>query len=419
MTGAAEASGTRPAPGDGTAGRGQGPGFGLLAPLYGAGFVTAFGAHAVAANLGAYATGHRSSLWELGLLLGVYDGAEVVLKPVFGAVVDRRGAKPVMLGGLAAFAVASAAFAVAGSPHWLGVARLAQGCAAAAFSPAAGAAVAQLGGSKRTGRLFGGYGGAKSLGYLLGPVAGGALVLAGGYRTLFAVVGAVAVVAAAGVALRVPSVAPGGRRPRAGIATLAAQMRSASFLRPVLLLGAGTGALSAGVGFLPLLGIRHHLAAVATGAMVSLLAATTVVVQPWVGRRHDAGRLAGRVPAAALVGCAAGFLLAVAFPGPAGICAAAVLIGAGVAVVTPVGFAQLAARTPPERLGRTMGAAEVGRELGDAGGPVLVGAFGVIGLGAGLIALAAALAGCAVLALPGAEPRGSRAAQVAGAEGAR
>lgn len=394
-----------PRPPSGRSGTRPGPGLALLAPLYGAGFVTAFGAHAVAANLGAYATGHRSSLWELGLLLGLYDGAEVVLKPVFGAVVDRRGAKPVMLAGLVAFALASAAFAAAGSPRWLGVARLAQGGAAAAFSPAAGAAVAQIGGSKRTGSLFGGYGGAKSLGYLLGPVAGGAIVVAGGYRTLFAVVGAVALVAAVGVALRVPALAPTGPRSRAGIPALVAQLRSPSFLRPVLLLAAGTGALSAGVGFLPLLGIRHHLAAVTTGAMVSLLAATTAVLQPWIGRRHDAGRVPGRLPAAALAASAAGFVLAVVFPGPAGICAAAVLIGAGVAVVTPVGFAQLAAATPSGRLGRTMGAAEVGRELGDAGGPVLVGAFGAVGLGAGLVALAAALGGCALLAIPGAAGR--------------
>ena len=59
-----------------------------IAPIYAAGFVTAFGAHAVAANLGRYALGRHDSLWELGLLLGVYDGAEVLLKPVFGAVVD-------------------------------------------------------------------------------------------------------------------------------------------------------------------------------------------------------------------------------------------------------------------------------------------------------------------------------------------
>jgi MFS family permease len=55
----------------------------------------------VAANLGAYATGHRATLVELGLLLAVYDGAEVVLKPVFGALADRVGAKPVLLGYLA------------------------------------------------------------------------------------------------------------------------------------------------------------------------------------------------------------------------------------------------------------------------------------------------------------------------------
>ncbi len=38
-----------------------------------------------------------------------------------------------------------------------------------------------------------------------------------------------------------------------------------------------------------------------------------------------------------------------------------------------------------------MGAGEVGRELGDAGGPILVGAFGPIGLPAGLLALAASI----------------------------
>ena len=55
-------------------------------PVYGAGFVTAFGAHAVAANLGAYALGRHGSLLQLGLILGVYDAAEVVLKPVFGSI---------------------------------------------------------------------------------------------------------------------------------------------------------------------------------------------------------------------------------------------------------------------------------------------------------------------------------------------
>jgi hypothetical protein len=50
-------------------------------------------------------------------------------------------------------------------------------------------------------------------------------------------------------------------------------------------------------------------------------------------------------------------------------------------------------------MGQTMGAGEVGRELGDAGGPLLVGALSPLGLGvalaglAGAIGLAAATAG--------------------------
>jgi DHA1 family tetracycline resistance protein-like MFS transporter len=78
---------------------------------------------------------------------------------------------------------------------------------------------------------------------------------------------------------------------------------------------------------------------------------------------------------------------------------AAVAIGAGTGIVTPLGFAALAAAAPPGRLGQTMGAAEVGRELGDAGGPLLVGAIAApAGLVVGLLSLAAGLLGTAAWA---------------------
>jgi MFS family permease len=79
---------------------------GQLLPLYAAGFVTAFGAHSIAASLGGYTHGQHASLLALGLLLAVYDGAEVALKPVFGSLADRVGARPVLLGGLLAVAAA-------------------------------------------------------------------------------------------------------------------------------------------------------------------------------------------------------------------------------------------------------------------------------------------------------------------------
>lgn len=366
-------------------------------PVYGAGFVTAFGAHAVAANLGRYALGHHGSLWELGLLLGIYDGAEVVLKPVFGALADRAGAKPVMVGGLALFAAASAGFVIGGDPHLLAVARLAQGTGAAAFSPAASATVAALGGQKRSGRLFGGYGGAKGVGYLLGPIAGGALVAAGGYPALFGTLTVIAVVTAAAIAALVPQARPDPRT-SAKPPDLGRRLASAAFLQPVLLLAAATAALSAAVGFLPVLAGQHHLGPIAAGALVSLLAAAAAALQPVAGRRIDDGRLPPAATAIALTACAGGFLIALT--GLPGLITGAILIGAGVAIATPAGFARLAASTPAAQLGRTMGTAEAGRELGDAGGPVLVGAFGLISLTAGLGVLAAALLACAVLIAP-------------------
>ena len=66
-------------------------------PLLAAGFVTAFGAHAIAANLGRDAVGRHASLLELGVLLALYDGAEVLLKPVFGALYPRIGRSSVRI----------------------------------------------------------------------------------------------------------------------------------------------------------------------------------------------------------------------------------------------------------------------------------------------------------------------------------
>ena len=170
---------------------------------------------------------------------------------------------------------------------------------------------------------------------------------------------------------------------------LARQLSSRAFLAPVTALAAATAALAAGVGFLPVRGAAAGLGPVATGAAVSLLAVTSAIAQPLADRARDAGRLADAP------GMAAGLVLAAA-----GLGCAALLVGAGVGAATPLGFAALAASAPPGRLGQTMGAAEIGRELGDAGGPLLVGAAGLVSLTAGLGALAATLVICVALIAP-------------------
>jgi MFS family permease len=365
-------------------------------PVYAAGFVTAFGAHSIAANLGAYAQGEHASLWTLGALLAVYDGAEILLKPVFGALADRVGPRPVLVGGLLAFAVASAAFVLAGTPTWVGLARFGQGAAAAAFSPAANALVAQLAPPSGRGRAFGGYGGVKSLGYALGPVLGAALITLDGYQLLFTTLAFLALAVAVWASLAVPAAHPVPATRHTLLDTVR-RLAQPGFWRPTATLAATTAALAVGVGFLPVLGAAHGLGALATGAAVSVLAATTTVTQPWAGTARDRGWITDRAGMAlGLEIAAGGAALAATLPQLSGLVAAEVLIGLGVGIATPLAFAHLAAHAPPERLGSTMGSAEIGREAGDAGGPLLVGALANIStLGVGLLGLTALLAATA------------------------
>jgi MFS family permease len=375
----------------------------VVAPLYAAGFTTAFGAHAIAANLGGYTRGRHDSLLVLGVLLALYDGAEVLLKPVFGALSDRVGPRPVLLGGLAAFTVFSAAFVAASDPALVGVARFGQGAAAAAFSPAASTLVARLHPQARQGRAFGGYGMYKSLGYAAGPLLGGALVTVGGLTALFTALAGVAAAVAVWAAVTVPAVAPQPRT-RQTVLDLARRLSGRGFLAPTACLAATTAALAAGVGFLPVRGAAAGLGPLATGAAVSLLALTTALVQPFAGRARDAGRLTdGPGMAGGLALAAAGLAAAALLPGLAGLLPAALLAGAGIGAATPLAFAALAAAAPSGRLGQTMGAAEVGRELGDAGGPLIVAAAASVAtLPGGLFVLAGLLAATGgVIASPG------------------
>ncbi len=371
-----------------------------LLPLYAAGFVTAFGAHSIAASFAGYAGEQHASLLTLGVLLAVYDGAEVLLKPVFGTLSDRVGARPVLLGGLVTFTFASAAFVVIGNPGLVGVARFVQGAAAAAFSPAAGAMLARLTPSSGRGRAFGSYGAWKGLGYTLGPLLGGVLVALGGYGLLFTVLTALAGTVALWAALAVPAVEvlPKSRQT---VWDLARRLSSGRFLQPTGALAGAAAVLAVGVGFLPVIGMGHGRGPLVTGAVVSLLAATAAIIQPRVGRARDAGRLRDHSGmAVGLLLAATGIAVAAALHATAGTLCAAMMMGAGTGLITPLGFAHLAATTQPERLGQTMGAAELGRELGDAGGPLFVGVIataatlnaGLLTLGALLVVLAAAIA---------------------------
>lgn len=373
-----------------------------LAPLYLAGFTTAFGAHGIAAALGAETEDIGWTLLAFGFTLALYDLAEVLLKPIFGALADRIGVRPVIVAGLLAFSAFSVLGAVVPGMVALVIARFGQGAAASAFSPASSAAVARLADDASRGTYFGRYGSWKSLGYALGPLIGAVLVVWGGMPALFWALAVLGVIAAAWVLVAVPSV-PVLPRKRATLADLGRELLDPGFLVPTLVLAATTGALAVAVGFLPLLGRQAGLGTVGSMAIVTVLAVMSSVAQPLIGAAHDKGRVSVRAAVVSgLVLIAVGIALSAVWGHPAALIATAVLVGAGVGTATPVAFSHLAASTPPERMGRTMGSAELGRELGDAGGPLVAGAVATATVpGVGLAAVAALTLGAGGLALLG------------------
>jgi MFS family permease len=136
------------------------------------------------------------------------------------------------------------------------------------------------------------------------------------------------------------------------------------------------------VGFLPLAGSRLGLPDLVSVGAVTVMAISSAIVQPIVGRLRDAGVLGARPwMAVGLALIAAGVAIEVFFPSMVVLYLVALLFGGGIGLTTTIGFSQLATTTPPERMGRTMGTAELGREIGDAGGPLVVGA---VATGAGL-----------------------------------
>ncbi|MBI3732027.1 MAG: MFS transporter [Chloroflexi bacterium] len=149
------------------------------------GFVTSFGAHAVAVNLPAYAQQVGGGPFTIGLLIAVYDFAEVIAKPVLGYWADKRGQVVTLWAGLAVFSLASLAFLVV-DPRLLIAVRLFQGLGASAFSVVSVALVAAYFPQER-GQSLGVYNALKGAGYVVAPVMGGYIVTRTSLAGLFVV----------------------------------------------------------------------------------------------------------------------------------------------------------------------------------------------------------------------------------------
>ena len=128
-----------------------------------------------------------TSLTSASWLVTSYLIAMAALQPVAGKLGDRFGRRPLVLGGLAWFALASAGAAAADGLGMLVAFRLQQAVAGALFVPNAMALLRETAPPERLGARMGLVGAALPLGAAAGPPLGGVLVALGGWEWIFLV----------------------------------------------------------------------------------------------------------------------------------------------------------------------------------------------------------------------------------------
>jgi DHA1 family tetracycline resistance protein-like MFS transporter len=346
------------------------------------GFVTSFGAHIVAVNLPVYAEQVGVGVAMIGLLISAYDLAEIVAKPLFGAVADRRGMKQTMLAGIGLFILASLAYLWI-DPRLLLLIRFLQGLGAAALSAVSLAMVGTYITSQR-GKAYGIYNAIKGAGYVISPIIGGAIVLQSSFATIF-----VAAAIVGGVAFGLSLLLPKPESETSNALVDADDEFSLSgflmvFREPMLwpwYIITVVNMFFVGIlfGFLP---VRVHALGynpLISGLLLSAVATSYLLVQP------VAGMLADRIsPVLTIrIGLLLSGVCIVLAPFVNGffLLMVSILAGIGVGTVWTNTDALISGLAKSGKLGATMGAAGSFKELGDMLGPLLIGvvsqAFGL------------------------------------------
>jgi len=341
--------------------------------------VTSFGAHIVAVNLPVYAKQVGVGVAMIGLLIAVYDLAEIVAKPTFGAIADRAGMKKTMLLGIVVFVASSLAY-LWSRPQLLLLIRFLQGVGAAALSSVSLALVGIYYKETR-GRAYGIYNTIKGAGYVISPLVGGVLILRKNFGYLFIASAAVGVVAFL-ASLFLPDVKDKTRpfeEEELSFKSVLSLLRAPILWRWCLVIVVNMFFVSILFGFVPVylysLGYKPEVA----GVFLSVLALSYLLVQPlagWLADKYEARTIV-------LWGIVMSVLAVLLIPFTKGIPLAVISIVAGLGIGTVWTNSDVAVSSLAKdgRLGATMGIAGSFKEFGDMVGPILIGvlsqAFGL------------------------------------------
>ncbi|MBV8431239.1 MAG: MFS transporter [Solirubrobacterales bacterium] len=346
----------------------------------------------------------RVSNGSTAIVLSAYFVAYALALLPAGSLVDRFDARRLALLGLGLFAIGAGAGAVAPSIGVLVATRIVQGIGAGLVSPAALAGAVSGFPPERRGGALGIWGASAGISNLLGPVLGGVLTVALGWRADWWALVPLALLAAAGILRFLPPTVHGE-----------------DTSHPVLNHTVVLASLVAGLTFAVMIGSFYlaeqylqraaGFSALGASAVLVVVALLVGVAAPIAGRLVD--QYGERLPAVAGFLAAALGLLILGIPGVSLSSGATILplipIGLGLGMLfVPTSRAALNA-TPMASHGRTSALLSMGRLLGAAVGAGLAGICLAQGVTASNVhtALLIAAATCLFLGVPAASRLGT------------
>ncbi len=355
----------------------------------------------LAAPLQALRQGHAE--WAVGVLMGLFAVAPVLLALQAGRLADRHGYhRPMRLA--VALSVGGGLLAVAST--WLGGLGFAMACVAA-MAVGAGAnigLIAVLRSASRAARdrtelkqVFSWLGLAPALSNVVGPMLAGVLIDLGGFRAAYAALALLPLLGLvpASRVPREPAREPGAPAPPRGAWAL---LRTPGLKRLLLVNWLFSSSWDMHSFLVPILGHERGFSASAIGLVLGAFAASVSLVRlviPLLAHRlREAQVLTG-----AMCWVAAVFAVypLVQSAWLMGVCAA--LLGVALGSVQPMIMTTLHQLTPPERHGEAIALRSMTINFASASMPLLFGAAGaVVGAGALFWAMAAALGAGSLLA---------------------
>lgn len=318
-----------------------------------------------------YVEGLGGSPGQIGLVMGTFSLAAVLVRPYLGQLADRRGRKRLMLIGAGFFALLFPFYGLLQAVAPLYILRVAHGFAHASFLAASAAYIADLAPPKRRGEVIGIYGTASVVAMAIFPAVGINIIQ---YTQSFTVLFACSAAAAAAAFLAVAGVGEissphGGKRP----VSLLAVGRRRAVVVPSLALFSGAAAYGTVIAFLPVFAPQRGL--VDFGIFFTVYATGTLASRIFAGKLSDRwGRRRVILPFMSLLAVGVFLLpfldslLLLVFIGLA--------FGFGFGAFMPTLNALVVDKTPPAERGSALGFFTSFMDMGIAAGSVFLGQVG-------------------------------------------